>query len=167
MKQLPEAERRQLQLPPTPDFAPQGAFREIVTIDSGTAFATIAKRARDYGHFNPSDFADAVLEAELAPFGFKSADLSDDGRDRALNRIGMSITRLMKTFAFFGLFERVKNFYRLTELGVKTYEKLSEDPDEEEPVAIDTGGGLQFLGRYSGVGTASGGHTQVTLHRYY
>jgi hypothetical protein len=170
LNQLSKQERAKLKLPDPPDLnsAPQGHFRAIVTIESGTAFVTIAKRALDYGYFNPSDFEGAVLEAELWPFGIEPRNLSELGRDRALNRIGMSITRLMKTFAFFGLFgPPVKTLHRLTDLGVKIYEELSETPDEEDPVAVNPGGGLQFMGRYSGIGTARGGYTQVTLHRYY
>jgi len=153
--------------PPNFEFAPQGPFREIVTIETGSAFATIAKRDRDFGYFSPPDFEKAVLEGELIPFGIAIEDLSDDGRDRNLKRHRMSISRLMKTFVFFGLFVSFKTTHKLTPLGVQVYEELSSDADEEDPAVVGAGCGLQFMGRYSGVGTARGGHTQVTLHRYY
>ena len=138
-----------------------------MTIESGTAFVTIAKRAIENNRqFERSSFTRPVLDGELEPFGKKAADLSPDGRGRAVKRINKSITGLMHTFEFFGLFEplnKQQHTYRLTDLGVSIYKALSE----EEPVAVGASGGLQFVGCYRGVGTTRGGYTQVTLHRYY
>jgi hypothetical protein len=151
-------------------FAPRGHFGALVTIECGSAFVTIAKRALEGDRlFERSSFAEAVLEAELEPFGKTIADLSTAGRNRAMNRIAMSITRLMRTLEFFGLFEttnKARHIYRLTDLGVKTYEALSTDPEEQSLDVIDAGSGIHFVG-YGGICTAGGGHTQVTLHSYY
>lgn len=155
-----------------PDFAyaPRGHFRSIVTIETGSAFATIAKRALENNRlFDRSVFAEAVLAAELAPFDKTLKDLSKEGRDRGTNRFAMSIGRLMSTFEFFGLFEttnKARHIYRITDLGVKIYEALSRDPEEQSVDAIADSSGIHFVG-YGGICTAGGGHTQVTLHNYY
>jgi hypothetical protein len=164
-KKLREAEDRKKEIVEIPDlnFSPQGHWSAFENISAGAEFVTVAKRALENRRlFERASFTMPVWEAELQVYGLKPDDatLSADGRERGKKRANKSITELMDMLVFFDLFEptTTKHAYRLTDLGVTTYEILAAEAPTDSSDVRDT-----FQpGAYTTVGTASWGHSQVT-----
>jgi len=163
---LREAEERKKEYVEIPDlnFSPQGHWSAIEDIRAGADFVTVAKRALENDQlFERASFTVPVWEAELQVYGLKPDDttLSADGRERGKKRANKAITELMEMLVFFDLFElaKTKHAYRLTDLGVTTYEILAAEAPTDGSDLRDP---LEPVG-YSCLGTASWGHSQVML----
>ncbi len=140
------------------------ATRLIAAKKAKLPFVTVARRAlEDDRRFERAEFAGPVLAAELQPFGAVLRDLSSDGRARGVKRVNKSIDTFMATFVFFDLFEPInknEHTYRLTDLGVSIYENLST---EAPTASAEENRRVLPLGGFSGLASASWGHTQVAL----
>ena len=149
---------------PNLEFAPDGHWAAVVDLNAGADFVTVARRAlEDDRRFERAEFAGPVLAAELQPFGAVLRDLSSDGRARGVKRVNKSIDTFMATFVFFDLFEPInknEHTYRLTDLGVSIYENLST---EAPTASAEENRRVLPLGGFSGLASASWGHTQVAL----
>jgi hypothetical protein len=108
--------------------APKGPTRKIIYIATAALFVTAAKRAMANNRlFEGASLVEPYLAGELQPHGLAVSALSEEAKRKAVMRIRKIIADDMAVLVFFGLFEETekRKAYRLTDVGVGYYERLS------------------------------------------